>query len=173
MTSSNDGAHSLASVIGYVKQDESKTARELFIEEMNKKTQEIGLAQTYFLNESGLDMNEEISGAYGSAKDMAFLMGHIIENNAKILEATRYSELKINSKNLIYDAENTNQYAESIPGILGSKTGFTDLAGGNLVVGFDLGINHPIIVSVLGSTREGRFKDVNKLVKATINKFKK
>jgi D-alanyl-D-alanine carboxypeptidase len=173
LTSSNDGAHALASVIGFIKQDKEKTAKELFIEEMNKKAQEIGLTQTYFLNESGLDFNEKISGAYGSTKDMAFLMDNIIKNNARIIEATRYSNLTINSKKVEHLAENTNYYAESIPGIIGSKTGFTDLAGGNLVIAFDVGIGHPVIVSVLGSSREGRFTDVNKLVEATINKFKK
>ena len=168
MTSSNDGAHALASVIGFVKQDEEKTPQQMFVEEMNKKAKEIGLIQTFYLNESGLDLSRNFSGAYGSAKDMAILMANIIQNKPEILEATRHSELKINSKKFVYDVFNTNKYAENTPGILGSKTGFTDLAGGNLVIGFDVGIGHPIIVSVLGSTKEGRFEDVRQLVNASI-----
>ncbi|MDD2935449.1 MAG: hypothetical protein PHX25_03165, partial [Candidatus Pacebacteria bacterium] len=160
----------LASVIGNVKQREGeKTEQEMFIDEMNKKAEEIGLAQTFFLNESGLDESELTSGAYGSAKDMAFLMNHIIKNNYKLIEATKYPVLRISSDNKNYLFENTNEIVESIPGIIGSKTGYTDLAGGNLTIAFDVGIGHPIIVSVLGSSKEGRFEDVLKLVNASIN----
>ena len=48
-----------------------------------------------------------------------------------------------------------------------SKTGDTDLAGGNLAVAYDAGINEPIIIVVLGSTQEGRFADVATLASST------
>ena len=41
-----------------------------------------------------------------------------------------------------------------------------DLAGGNLVVAFDRGLNEPVVVVVLGSTQEGRFSDVVALARA-------
>ena len=114
--SSNDGAHALASVIGYIRlKDGEKTEREMFIDEMNKKAKEIGLAQTFFLNESGLDESDLVSGAYGSAKDMAFLMNHIIKNNYKLIEATKYPVLRISSDNKNHLFENTNQFVENIP----------------------------------------------------------
>ena len=170
LASSNDGAHALASVIGFVNSSaEKKRAEEMFVEKMNAEAQKMGLAQTFFLNESGLDLNEKISGAYGSARDAAILMENILNEKPEILEATKYSQLDIPSKGVIYSVENTNQDVEIIPGIIGSKTGFTDLAGGNLVIAFDVGIGRPIIVSVLGSSKEGRFEDVKKLVNASIN----
>jgi D-alanyl-D-alanine carboxypeptidase len=52
--------------------------------------------------------------------------------------------------------------------LLGSKTGLTDLAGGNLAVVFDAGFDHPVGVVVLGSSEKGRFEDVEKLVWSTI-----
>ena len=52
--------------------------------------------------------------------------------------------------------------------LIASKTGYTDLAGGNLVIAFDAGFNHPIIVSVLGSTIDGRFTDAEALVWAAL-----
>jgi D-alanyl-D-alanine carboxypeptidase len=52
-----------------------------------------------------------------------------------------------------------------------SKTGYTDLAGGNLAVVFDAGIGHPVAVVVLGSTKEERFTDVQRLVRATSAQF--
>jgi D-alanyl-D-alanine carboxypeptidase len=52
-----------------------------------------------------------------------------------------------------------------------SKTGFTDLAGGNLAIVFDAGVNHPVAVVVLGSTEDSRFTDVSELVGATLAHF--
>ena len=63
--------------------------------------------------------------------------------------------------------ENTNKVVDAIGTVLASKTGYTTLAGGNLVVAFDAGVDRPIIVVVLGSTHQGRFYDVLKLVEAT------
>lgn len=171
MTSSNDGAHALASVIGFIEPEQEKSDKQLFLDEMNKRAELLGMTQTFFLSESGLDLNEKMSGAYGSAKDVAVLMASIINTNPNLLEATKYSALEIKSKEKIYNATNTNKIAETIPGIIGSKTGFTDLAGGNLVIAFDIGIGHPIIVSVLGSSRDGRFEDVLKLVNASIEQI--
>jgi D-alanyl-D-alanine carboxypeptidase len=67
--------------------------------------------------------------------------------------------------------KNTNQGVVQVPGALLSKTGFTDLAGGNLVVVFDAGMAHPVAVVVLGSTVEGRFTDVKRLMDATLAHF--
>jgi D-alanyl-D-alanine carboxypeptidase len=58
-----------------------------------------------------------------------------------------------------------------MPGLLLSKTGYTDLAGGNLVIVFDVGIGHPVAIVVLGSTRDARFTDVEKLMHATLSHF--
>jgi D-alanyl-D-alanine carboxypeptidase len=73
----------------------------------------------------------------------------------------------VSEDGFIHTAENTNKQVYSFPGLLGSKTGYTDYAGGNLAVVFDAGLNHPIAVVVLGSSLDGRFTDVRKLVDAT------
>jgi D-alanyl-D-alanine carboxypeptidase len=52
--------------------------------------------------------------------------------------------------------------------LIASKTGYTDLAGGNLAVAFDAGVNRPIVIAVLGSSREERFSDVEKLASAVL-----
>lgn len=172
ITSSNDGAHALASVVGFLNQDMGvEETEKVFVKKMNEKAEEMGLVQTFFLNESGLDLNEKLGGAYGSAKDVVVLMEGILENKPEILEATKYHRLTLNSKSFIYDVENTNQDVNIIPGVIGSKTGFTDLAGGNLVVAIDVGIGHKVIIAVLGSSKEGRFIDVRKLANATINEI--
>jgi D-alanyl-D-alanine carboxypeptidase len=47
------------------------------------------------------------------------------------------------------------------------KTGFTDLAGGNLAIVFEVGPSRPVVAVILGSTQEGRFEDMRALVDHT------
>ncbi len=166
MSSSNDGAYALAAAAGETL-DEQNSAH-AFVYAMNIRAEELGLHNTSFKNPTGLDTSETESGADGSAKDVAFLMEYIIENEPDILEFTTEEQARVYSESGIYhDAENTNYYVDKIPGLIGSKTGYTDLAGGNLVVAFNAGLNRPIIISVLGSTRHERFTDVVRLVEET------
>ena len=71
-----------------------------------------------------------------------------------------------------HDAQNTNDALYLIPNLLASKTGYTDLAGGNLTIAYDAGFNRPIIVTVLGSTQQERFSDVVRLVEAVQSDLK-
>ena len=166
ISSSNDGASAVATAIQVVSKKESENEIVSFSEKMNKKAKELNLKQTYFLNESGLDIDENyLSGSYGSARDITMLFDYIIKNKPWILEATSYKNLRLLSEdNKIYNTENTNEAINNIPWVIASKTGYTELAGGNLVVAFDNGMMRPIVVSILGSTKEGRFEDIKKLV---------
>jgi len=75
LVSSNDGAYAIASVAGAFANgaDDSSSNRSVFIRRMNEKARELGLAQTYFVNETGLDASKYVGGGYGSARDMALL----------------------------------------------------------------------------------------------------
>ena len=165
MTSSNDGAYALAAATGsFLDTDEPAAA---FVRAMNIRANELGLSQTYFRNPTGLDVSEDEAGAYGSARDTAFLMSYILRNYPGILEATTENSTALsNLTGQYHAAENTNPVVNSIPGLIGSKTGYTTLAGGNLVVAFDASINRPIIISVLNSSYNGRFVDVLELAAA-------
>ncbi len=169
VVSSNDGARSVASVVGAMdlKTDNYDMGRKDFIEKMNDEARTLGLKQTYFVNESGLDEGET-SGGYGSALDVGKLMEYILKNKPQLLEATKYENLTIDSINAEHTVKNTNIDIGNIPGLIASKTGYTDLAGGNLAIAFDASIGRPIIVVVLGSTIDGRFDDISKLVQASL-----
>lgn len=163
VSSSNDGEYALAAAAALALSKDGGTSTASFIDAMNKKAEEIGLSQTYFNNPTGLDESTTKSGAYGSARDMAFLMEYLLEHHPEVLEGTTEKYTKVKGKEL-HTATNTNEIITQIPGVLASKTGYTDLAGGNLLIAFDAGLNRPVIVSVLGSSREGRFKDVTALI---------
>jgi D-alanyl-D-alanine carboxypeptidase len=173
VVSSNDGARSVASVIGAnnLNTDDYNLGRRDFITKMNEKAESLGLRQMYFINESGLDEGS-VSGGYGSAIDVEKLLQYLIQHKPEIIEATRFTDIKIDSMNKSHPAENTNIDVGEIPGLIASKTGYTNLAGGNLAIAFDPSIGRPIIVVVLGSTQEGRFKDVEALIKASLDYVK-
>ncbi len=157
--SSNDGARALSSAAGnaLLMSDEPIP---LFVEAMNIKADELGLTQTHFKNVTGLDLSPTEAGAYGSARDMAFLMEYILTTYPDLVALTNAELKTINNQDGAYHiVKNTNEVVSDITGLLASKTGYTELAGGNLVIAFEAGLNRPIIVTVLGSTESGRFDD--------------
>lgn len=171
VASSNDGAGAIAETAGRKLDGATSTSRaenkKIFIQKMNDRAQTLGLSETSFQNESGLDLSTGVSGAYGSARDMAMLFEYVFRKHPEIFTSTASAELDLRSENnVVHHVANTNRDVDHITGLIGSKTGYTDLAGGNLVVVVDIGISHPIVIAVLGSTREDRFGDVKQLIAA-------
>ncbi|HYE23122.1 MAG TPA: serine hydrolase [Candidatus Paceibacterota bacterium] len=139
---------------------------------MASAAQAAHLSQTYALNGTGLDEDAEVSGGYGSARDVALLAGALLEAAPELAYTTTKSTVSVVSETGIpHEMRNTNQGVVEVPGALLSKTGFTDLAGGNLAVVFDAGFGHPVAVVVLGSTIDGRFSDVKRLMDAAFAHF--
>lgn len=159
MSSSNDGASAMAAAAMALRGSSSDIT-----EIMNLKARELGMANTVFYNETGLDLSPGEGGAYGTAKDVSVLMRHLLNSDPGILDATRLTEADFKSlDDISHKALNTNKIASSVPGLIASKTGFTDLSGGNLAIAFDAGLNHPVVIVVLGSGIDSRFNDVLKL----------
>ncbi len=115
ITSSNDAAFALSYEF------ENKLSQD-FIKIMNDKAKELNLAQTYFLNSTGLDLSINSAGAYGSAKDIKNLILYALTNYSSLIEATRLSSLEINGR----EFKNTNTLINE-GGLIAGKTGFSDL----------------------------------------------
>lgn len=171
ITSSNDGSRAIASVVGssLIETNDYNLGRREFIERMNQKAKDLGFPNMYFVNETGLDVSSYQAGAYGTSKEVALLLGYIIKNRPEIIELTKYSQKTISSETKNHDVSNTNNQVGDIPSLLLSKTGYTNLAGGNLAIVFDVEIGRPIAIVVLGSSMDGRFDDVYKLTEATFD----
>ncbi len=168
ITSSNDGISALASVLDSFESPENTNT----VKMMNARAKELNLSSAEFFNETGLDLDNGGSGGYASAKDTANLIAYILNNNASLLSATAYTDLEFTSENNItHNAKNTNQLSENIPSLIASKTGFTDFAGGNLVVAFDVGPSRPIVAVVMGSSIDGRFSDMENIVSSTFDYY--
>jgi len=136
--------------------------------QMNDSAQALGFSSLVFNNVSGLD-NGSAQGGTGSALDVARLFAHILKNQPRLLEPTRQVFVQETSlDHFDHTAVNTNKIVATIPGLLASKTGYTDRAGGNLAVAANLGLKRPTVFVVLGSTTEGRFADMKQLLAATL-----
>ena len=133
---------------------------------MNMRAQELGLSQTHFSNATGLDLDLEIAGAYGSAYDVAKLAANFLRSYPGLFETTAHQRIGVSSNSQYIEATSTAAPLLDIPGLIAAKTGYTDLAGGNLVAAVDVKLGRPLIIAVLGSTRQARFLDVKTLVHA-------
>lgn len=152
LVSANDGAYTLASSAD-------------FLENMNSKARKIGAENTLFVNFTGLDIDLNTAGALASAEDVNVMAMYAIRAYPEIFYATRTPEINLTSESgFVHNIKNTNVIINKIPNLLFSKTGFTEVAGGNLTVIFKNSRGEKIAVTVLGSTFEGRFTDMEKLV---------
>jgi D-alanyl-D-alanine carboxypeptidase (penicillin-binding protein 5/6) len=134
----------------------------------------VATSEPYLGGQHFLDINNETEpGAYGSARDIAKLLAHILETKPIIFEMTR-KDTATTPEYLRFTplaSHNTNGILNTIPWLVGSKTGFTDHAGGNLAIVFDAGLSHPVAAVVLGSTITGRFTDMELLIKTTFEEL--
>lgn len=127
-----------------------------FINSMNKNAVDMRLSMT-FLNPSGLDVDENTASNYGDVLSTAKLLVMLQEKYPELLEKTTHT--KYNT------LVNTNEYASKWPFLSASKTGFTDLAGGNLATVFEPSPGEKIVIVVFKSSKDARFTDVFTLLK--------
>lgn len=173
IASSNEGAQILADAADaqlHQKYPESP-ADTATLWRMNDLAKSLGLTHTYFLNVNGLDISTTQSGGYSTARETAELFGYAASTSPGVFAATAEGGLLLeNQDGGSTTAHNTNEALGEIPGLILGKTGYTDLAGGNLGVVFDVGLAHPVVAVVLGSTYDGRFSDMKALVEAAREK---
>jgi D-alanyl-D-alanine carboxypeptidase (penicillin-binding protein 5/6) len=147
--------------------NEASDSVQVFVSMMNKKAEDLGLSSFVFNNESGLDITNEENGAYGSARDMAKLFAYAIEKYPEIFSATKTKTSTFSSLDKSHNVDNTNTVVEEIDGILASKTGYTAITGGNLIVATKNKEGLEKVIVVMGSTYDARFTDMKTLTGAT------
>lgn len=156
--SSNDGAQSIA---------DGLAGRDQFIKLMNNDAVLMGL-NLQFTQPAGLDLDGKYGGT-GSVYDVAKLISIAHNKMPDILDSTTKTRANvIASTGKVTGVPNTNQSINDLVGVEASKTGFTDSAGGNLAVIVDVTVGHPVAIVVLGSTKYGRFSDVDLLYKTLL-----
>jgi D-alanyl-D-alanine carboxypeptidase len=165
--SSNDAAFALAEQIGEIE----------FAGLMNLEAQKtLGLENTYFVNSTGLDPDDENQGCnYSTAQDLAEFSAQIIDNPL-IFDILSQSEVKFSSADGTYHHLKTtneflemrdnpkveSEYPEWLPNVIAGKTGWTSLAGGCLILVLELADDEYLINVILGS--DDKFVEMQKMI---------
>ena len=137
---------------------------EMFVENMNKRAKELGMADTNFVNTNGLP----VANHYTSAYDIALMSKELIKHE-KLQDWFQVWMKNITvglpgKKQTDLGLTNTNRLIKTYPGANGIKTGFTQDAGYCLsasAVKNDLNL----IAVIMGSpTSKIRFAEASKLL---------
>ncbi len=138
-----------------------------FLDLMRQKAESLGAKTMNFNNATGYDISETVAGGYGPAEDLLKVARASLDSPIWQFGDAREIVSKEGIKHVL---KPTNELGPELTPLIGSKTGYTDLAGGNLLVIVEYPIGRPLGIVVLGSSAEGRFSDVKKIlewVKAT------
>ncbi len=146
LPSGNDAAIALA-------QYEAPTVQ-AFVDRMNAKVKELGLADTHFVNPHGLDDPAHLS----SASDLAQLARYTLRSEPLFDQyvSTAHFAIAAGPGHPAFDLTNLNQLLGSYPGADGVKTGTTPAAGQVLVGSASRG-GHRLLTVVMAS--DDRYAD--------------
>jgi len=98
-----------------------------FVEKMNAKAKELGMADTNFVNCTGLDDDPEAASHKTSAHDIALMSRELLKNHPDI---KKYTTIWMDTvRDGQFGLSNTNKLVRFYPGATGLKTGFTSAAG--------------------------------------------
>lgn len=172
LVGSSNNAASAVAALTYGSNRQASTSEIAFVRAMNLKARELGLSRTFFRNPTGLDLDDSTTGGEGTAREVAAMLWYGLQTRPELFSATSRQRLIFqNEDGTHYGVLNTNQILKVLPPVLASKTGLTDLAGGNLALIIDIGINHPVVTVVLGSTEQARFSDSQELLQAIFSYY--
>lgn len=176
IVSSNDAAQAFAETI-------SNKKGVPFTQLMNDRAKELGLSSLIYRTPSGLDVEKTpgvtdpanaMPGGYGNAQDVSRLAEYILKTSPLIAQNSVIKQKVFTATKdgvaQTHIANNTNDALPFIPNPLLSKTGYTLMANGNLVFAFRTSPqarNQTIIVTLLGSTIDGRFTDAARIASST------
>lgn len=156
--SNNEAAFILAKVIG----------QEGFVDLMNFKAKELGLANTKFYNSIGVDPEDlkmppdQIN--YSTAFDIALLSKHLIFNQPDFLPIVSQQKYPLYKDGQIaWILQSTNELLGEIPEVVGGKTGTTDRAGECLMAIAKLPQENNYLIAVVLNSKD-RFNDMKTLL---------
>ncbi len=98
-----------------------------FVEQMNARAKELGMADTHFVNCTGLDDDPGAEAHRTSAHDIALMSRELLTGHPDI---KKYTTIWMDSiRGGSFGLSNTNKLVRFYPGCTGLKTGFTSGAG--------------------------------------------
>ncbi len=176
LSSSNDAAYAIEEKINsaLIQEVQNPIDSRTFVSLMNEYADILEIPSLKFLNPHGLD-KDGVPQAFGNAEDVAKLAWKTYSAFPDIIGVTKNPYLQITSiGGFPHEFANTNTELASMPGLVASKTGYTSVAGGNLVTIFETEQDQVIVIAILGSTYLDRFSDTITLHQASdyyLNQF--
>ena len=98
-----------------------------FVQQMNQKAKDLGMADSNFVNCTGLDDDPEAKNHLTSAHDIAIMSRELLKNHPDIKKFTTIWMDTVRGGT--FGLSNTNKLVRFYPGATGLKTGFTSGAG--------------------------------------------
>lgn len=150
LESSNDAAQALA--------ESTSGGNGQFVNFMNQKVKKLGLKNTSFSDPSGLNPQN-----LSTAEDLAKIAAEVIKYPfLNYVTTTKEAEIASPDGNYKHRLKNINTLLEKYPEIIAGKTGYTDEAGGCMIVVIKSPAGGAVINIILGS--QDRIADMDKLV---------
>lgn len=100
-------------------------SEQLFVDRMNQRARELGMADTNFINSTGLPAN----GAYSTARDVARMSMELIRHPLYFTDSTIWMDELTHPGGRVTQLTNTNRLVRTYEGADGIKTGSTSEAG--------------------------------------------
>ena len=157
LESSNDAAFALT----------EETGIEGFVHLMNLKAEAMGLKNTRFFNPTGLDPEDSkppiYQANYSTVKDLVKLTKYLLKESLilNILSKKEY-DLYLENGVFHHTLQNTNELLGEIPGIIAGKTGYTERAGGCLILILEGRSPGTYLINVILNSPD-KFEDMRKL----------
>ncbi|MEK7510033.1 MAG: serine hydrolase [Patescibacteria group bacterium] len=157
--SSNDAASALGELMG----------REAFVDLMNQEAKNLGLANTFFVNQTGLDPEVlEEEGNYSTSEDLARFTRYLLNQYPQIFDILALKEFHLSDspENFHHTLRNTNELLHDSSWavkIIGGKTGFTSKAQGCLLLVVEAPGEKGYIINILLGSPD-RFQEMKQLV---------
>lgn len=146
--SSNDAAYALSEIMG----------KDRFVAAMNQKTIDLKLEKTIFYNPHGLDLDNGKTNL-SSAEDLLVLIKYISENHPEIFSFSIKPGPYVTENGIF----NPNLWSGQT--LIGGKTGYTEKAGGCMVLIFENENHRRYINILLGAvSSETRVVEMQKLI---------
>ena len=156
--SSNDAAFAIGDLIG----------EKGFVDLMNMQIQDMGIKNTYFFNSTGLDPEDENeSPNISTTEDLVKIVKHLLKKPdiLDILSKKSY-DLYLENGEFHHTLINTNILIEEIPMIIGGKTGYTEKAGGCLILILRGKSPETYLINVILNS-PNKFQDMERLIEYT------
>ena len=163
MNSANDSAIALGKHMG--------GTQDGFAGMMNTRAQQLGLQNTHFCTPSGLEPDGREKECYSSALDIARIGVQALKYDVlwQIMRLPDATITSIDGKQS-HDIFNTDKLLGQMPNLIGTKTGFTPLAGYSLfAAAWDPTHKHRVVAVVLDDS--ARFQDIQMMFDWTFRSY--